>query len=114
VFATGVEVNEPLEAIGARDIRNRINRDPSPEEIENWVKGMQILLQDVEVEREYVYLDGYFIPSDSESVNFEGWAARHELPHMPHAEARSDHGVLARTIGNVNYWRERWLEESPD
>src|SRR5258706_163464 len=109
-FAKGVLIDESLEEIATKDIRSRFEREPESDEIANWLKGMRVLLKGIELGREYVYLDGYFIPSDSESVTFEGWTARHDLPHMPQAEARSDGTILDRSIGAINYWRTRRVE----
>jgi hypothetical protein len=86
-------------------------RDPTPDEIREWVEGTQDLLKGVEVGRSYVYLDGFVLPMDSEAVAFEGWAARHNLPHLPQTEAMVDRSVLDRTLGDRGYWRSRWIDE---
>src|SRR6476469_1354353 len=64
-FATGVLVNETLQEIGQRDVRRAWQRQPTEEEVREWVEAMQSLLQQVEVGRTYVYLDGFCLPMDS-------------------------------------------------
>jgi hypothetical protein len=103
-------VDEPLEQIGVRDLRNRWKSEPAPDDVNQWVSAMQILLKDVEVGREYGYLDGFFLPADTEKVAFEGWAARHDLPRMPQSQARADPAILERSIGAIDYWRARAVE----
>jgi hypothetical protein len=113
-FARGVLVDETLEEIGARDLRNRWKREPAAKDVIEWVGAMRILLKDVEVGREYVYLDGFFISSDAESVAFEGWAARHDLPRMPQSQARMGTDALDRSLGDIKYWRARRVARKED
>ena len=113
-FARGVLVDETLEKIAVRDLRNRWEKEPAPKDVVEWVEAMRILLKDVEVGREYVYLDGFFIAADAEKVAFEGWAARHGLPRMPQSQARVDANALERSLGDINYWRARWVARDDD
>jgi hypothetical protein len=108
-FATAVEVDEPLKQIALRDLTRRDGQGPEQADVADWVDVMSILLKEVEPGREYVYLDGFFLPADTESVNFEGWHARHTLPHLPHAQFRHDPRRLNETIGSKAYWDGRRL-----
>ena len=109
-FAKGVEIGESMQDVGRRDRGLWLHREPTEEEVAEWVQVMGILLKGVQVGRTYVYLDGYFLPADGEAVVFDGWAARHDLPRMPHAQAITDPAVLDRTLGNKEYWLQRRIE----
>lgn len=111
-FARAVVVDESLEQIGSRCLTTSLRREPLAKEIADWVSAMKILLKGIEVGREYVYLDGFIIPADSEAVRFEGWAARHDLPRMPQSQARGDADLLENSLGSTEYWRSRRIRDT--
>jgi hypothetical protein len=106
-FAKGVQVDEPLEDIGRRALERQPGRSASDEDVDDWVTGMRQMLEDVEVGQTYVYLDGLYLPADSEQVTFDGWAAHHDLPRLPQTLALTDAEVLDKTLGQKTYWTRR-------
>src|SRR4051812_13993920 len=90
-FANGIEVDEPLDEIAGRELAKWKNgRDLEKGEVDQWVEGMSVLLKNIEPGVEYVYLDGWFIQSDSESFEITGWHATHKFSHVPHMDALRD------------------------
>src|SRR5688572_5768660 len=69
-FAQGVLVNETWEATARRDLTNGWRKEPSEEEIGQWVEAMRELLAEVQVGRQYVCFDGLIIPTDAANVRF--------------------------------------------
>ena len=51
-FAKGVVVSEPWEETAKRDLRNR-GKEPTVDEVSEWVNAMKELLSDVRVGEEY-------------------------------------------------------------
>ena len=66
---------------------------------------MQAILQEVEVGRQYVCLDGLIIPRDAPGVNFRGWYADHRHAFVPQPAALGDSSVVENILSNVDYWR---------
>lgn len=110
-FARAEYIDEPIEKIAHRDLLRRRNDEPTTADIAEWVQVMRILQKGIQPGKTYVYLDGYCLPTDAEGIAFEGWAARHELLHLPHIDAMNDPKALDLTIGNRRYWRERAVPE---
>jgi hypothetical protein len=110
MFARAEYVDEPIEEIARRDLRARRDEEASAQDISEWVHVMRILLKGIEPGKLYAYLDGYCLPLDAEAIAFDGWAARHELPHLPHVDALNNPSALDLTIGSRRYWHERAIE----
>ena len=112
-FTFGKAASTPLslEEIGRRDLEGRSSTNPTADDVEEWAGAMRILLKGVVPGETYVYLDGFFLPANSEAVTFEGWVARHDLPRMPQAEAVTDRQILDRTLSDRRYWEDRRLPE---
>ena len=72
---------------------------------------MKILVKEVEVGKEYAYIDGWVFPTDQRGLRFDGWHARHELEQMPQAAALEDRTYLEQTLGSEEYWHARRIEE---
>ncbi len=102
-FARGVLIEQSLEEIAYQDLL-KWGSEPNWDEVEQWMDGMRELLSVVEEDREYVCLDGSFIPSDAKSIRFQGWYAAHDLPFVPQVRARLDPRVEAEILGNPKYW----------
>jgi len=111
MFARAEYIDEPIEEIGRRDLLARRNEEPSKEDVAEWVHVMRILQKGIEPGKLYAYLDGFCLPIDEQQIAFEGWAARHDLPHLPHVDALKNANVLDLTIGSERYWRERAIEQ---
>jgi hypothetical protein len=111
-FAKPVSVNLTLAQLGRLDLRNRSGEEPADDDVERWVRGMDILLRHIIPRETYVCLDGYFLPANSEAVTFEGWAARHDLPRLPQSEAVTNPRVLELTLANRGYWEQRRIESA--
>ena len=105
-FARGVLVEESLEELAVVDLEARKGTELELEDAGRWVEWMRTLLKAVEVGKEYVYLDGYFIDVETVPLRFEGWHSRHDLPWVPQRAALEDRSVIDDTIGNEEYWRE--------
>ena len=106
-FAVAVELNESWETTALRDLNNR-GKDfqPTEEDVAEWVEAMQELCSEVEVGEEYVYLDGWFIPRDTDEIMIEGMHSYHELTCVPQVEALRDKAILEEVLGNQDYWTE--------
>jgi len=108
-FARAVETNESLESLAAQDIGKREGSPPKPEEIRGWVEAMKELLQGVQLGKQYVVLDGRFIPTDQQALDFDGWHASHRLTFIPQIAALSDPSVLHDILTNEEYWQSHRL-----
>jgi hypothetical protein len=107
-FAVAVEVNESWEATALRDLKNRGEdfEEPSNDDIAAWIEAMQVMCEDLELGEEYVYLDGWFIPTSTDEINIEGMHSYHELEGVPQVIALEDKNVLTELLGNQEYWTE--------
>ncbi len=110
-FAKCVIVNESLESIVRRQLCGRWQREPSPEDVAREMEFMEIWLKHTAVGREYVYFDGCAIDAAYETLKFDGWHARHDLPFVPQVRALTAAGVRTTILGNKAYWVERHIEE---
>src|SRR5262249_8658382 len=106
-FAEAFETDESLESIGRRSLINmsRGGRDPE-EELRGWVAAMKVMLRDVHAGRRYVYLDGFYLPTD-EGIVLTGWAAQHAFGRLPHVVALHDPSFLEATLGDRAYWQKQ-------
>jgi hypothetical protein len=109
-FAECVEVDESWAETGERMIRNWYQREPELGEVEEWVGIMKILLKGVEPGGQYVYMDGYVIPTTAEGITIEGWHARHDLDFVPQVAAIDDPRVCDDILGSREYWQSNRLE----
>jgi hypothetical protein len=109
-FAKGVAVSEPWEETAKRDLRNRWRKEPTLDQVSEWVDFMKELLSDVRVGEEYVCLDGMIIPTTATSVRFEGWHSRHNLAFVPQVIALKDPSVMRSLLGAPSYWERTAVE----
>jgi hypothetical protein len=110
-FARGVVIDIPLADLAEQDLLGKYKARPTREQIDQWVEWMRLMMKSVQPEREYVYFDGSYFPSDSTTLEFEGIHARHNLPHVPQLAALRDLSVLGSTIGSPSYWQKRAITE---
>src|SRR5215210_3079207 len=79
-FARGVEIEQSLVELAEEDLTAKFDTKPSDVDVARWVEWMSVLLKGVEPGRDYVYLDGFYVPADTGPLGFEGWHAHHDLP----------------------------------
>jgi hypothetical protein len=108
-FARAEEVELTWEELAHKDLDGQLGRQPSSREIKEWISFMKILLKDLKLGKEYVYIDGWVFPADSRSLRFDGWHAHHELDFVPQAAALGDRTALDQTLGSREYWESRKL-----
>jgi len=115
-FAVAVEVNESWEETALRDLKGRGPdfEPPTPDDVATWVEAMQVMCEELEVGEEYVYLDGWFIPTDTEEISMEGMHSYHEINCVPQVEALQDKAVIEELLGNEEYWMENQVPEDDD
>jgi hypothetical protein len=104
-FAEGTEVPESWQATADRTICALYQRRPEAGEVKEWIDFMKILLKGVEAGQQYVYFDGYVIPTSAAGVTIEGWHAQHDLDFVPQVAALSDPGVSDRLLCSRQYWQ---------
>ena len=104
-FARGILVDETWEATARRDLINQSGQEPLQEDIDDWVASMKALLEEVEVDQEYVCLDGLIIPTNATSVRFEGWHSRHDFDFVPQVAALKNENVGREFLNNPAYWQ---------
>jgi hypothetical protein len=114
-FAVAVEVNESWEETALRDLNGRgPNFQPTREDVEAWIQAMQVMCEELEPGEEYIYLDGWFIPRNTDEIVVEGMHAYHELDCVPQVKALSDKSILEEVLGNQDYWTENAVPPDDD
>lgn len=108
-FARAVEVDESWEAIAHRDLANFAKQEPEASDLAEHADALRDLHADVVEGVTYVCLDGLFIPSDAESVRFDGWHARHNLDFVPQRAALTDSRLIQSILANREYWTKNAL-----
>jgi hypothetical protein len=111
-FARAVEVDETWEELAHRDLDGKWGKNPNDEDIVEWIGAMQELHADLELGKQYVYLDGLFISTDAGGLNFQGWHSNHCLDFVPQVKACEDYFVTEEILGNREYWRRTATPES--
>lgn len=113
-FAVAVELNESWEETARRDLSGRgPDFEPATEEdIQSWVEAMQVMCEELEPGEQYVYLDGWFIPRETEEIVIEGMHSYHELNCVPQVVALTDKSIIEEVLSNKDYWIEN--EVPPD
>jgi hypothetical protein len=115
-FAVAVEVNESWEATALRDLKNRGPDfdEPTKDDVAAWVEAMQVMCEDLELGEEYVYLDGWFIPTSTDEITIEGMHSNHELEGVPQVIALEDQSIITELLGNEEYWTENQVPPDED
>jgi hypothetical protein len=110
-FARAKSVDLSWDQLAHRDLDGKWGSQPSPEDVSEWIEFMKILLKDITLGEEYVYLDGWIFPADSSALQFNGWHAHHELGKLPQIESLKEPLLLERTLGSIQYWQDRKLPD---
>ncbi len=110
-FARAEEVDLTWEQLAHNDLDGKWGRQPTAEEVSEWIGLMTVLLKGIEPGRQYAYIDGWVFAINETNLQFEGWHARHELSRVPQAAAVKDATALDRTLRNKEYWDTRQIEE---
>ncbi len=110
-FAKGIETDEPLSDLARRDLANLQGKTPDKKDISQWVAYMRGILADVKPGKEYVYLDGVFVPSDATGIKYIGEHAMHNLDFVPQVKALEDESVIESILTNVDYWQRNALSD---
>ena len=110
-FAEGVELATTWEELAREDENGRFHKEPSAEQIREWVEAMKEILDGVMVGKRYAILDGTVFPADSKAIEFNGWHAHHRFDVLPQRKALHDRSVLEQTLASRHYWQENALPE---
>ncbi|HWA28469.1 MAG TPA: hypothetical protein VG734_22660 [Lacunisphaera sp.] len=89
-------------------------RNPTQNEITEWVAWMEILLKGLRAGQQYVYLDGWMIAASSTSVHIDGWHSRHDFDFVPHVSASAGERPVAEILGSTNYWQSTHIANEDD
>ena len=114
-FGRVVDVDRTYTAIVHEDFTNR-GVSAEDEDIEHGAEWMAGALADLSIGDIVVYLDGSYLPLDTENFAYDGWHAQHDFDRLPHAIALEQPNALRETLGVREYWDERELvdEEAED
>jgi hypothetical protein len=109
-FARAERCDLTWEELAHNDLDGKYGKQPSQEDVDEWIGFMKILTKNLEPGKQYAYIDGWVFPIDKRQLSFEGAHARHNLEAVPQATALSDRESLEQTLGNPGYWQERKIE----
>lgn len=70
-------------------------------DIVEWTEVVRRLCGDLEEGREYVYLDGFALPTDAGGIDLVGWHSQHDLDRLPHLEHDE---TWRKTLENPRWW----------
>jgi hypothetical protein len=104
-FAEGVMVNESWQDTANRTIRVKQQRNPLPGEVEEWIGFMKMLLKEVEPGEQYVYFDGFVIPTTASGITIEGWHSNHDLDVVPQIAALRGDEVWDLRLCSLQWWQ---------
>lgn len=107
-FARARVVRGTWNELALRDL-SRWHAPPSEEDVDEWIGAMKVLLKHVELGKQYVCLDGFFIPTDAPGVEIEGWHSQHSLDYVPQVAALDDYFVMENILSSEEYWRSHAL-----
>ncbi len=110
-FARAEPCDLTWEQLAHRDLDGKYGRQPSQEDIDEWIGFMKMLTQEIEPGKEYVYIDGWVFPADETDLRFEGMHSWHELAVVPQLAALADRKSLDQTLANRLYWDEHNLDQ---
>jgi hypothetical protein len=104
-------LNTTWETLAREDMKGRWHKEPSEQEVAEWVVAMKEILADVKVGEQYVILDGTVFRTDSRDVEFGGWHSHHRLTRLPQVDALEDETVLKNVLSNKQYWIDNELPD---
>ena len=108
-FARATRCNMTREQLAHYDLDGKYGKQPTREDIAEWIGFMKMFTKDIQLGEEYAYLDGYAIPVSERNLQFDGIHALHDLEVVPQTAALQDRKWIENTIGNKNYWNDRKL-----
>lgn len=109
-FARAERCELTWEQLAHNDLDGKYGRQPSQEEVDEWIGYMKLLTKDLVISKQYAYIDGWVFPVDEVQLRFEGAHARHHLAAVPQTMALSDRESLQQTLGNREYWDARRID----
>jgi hypothetical protein len=89
---------------------NLADHEAEESEIEDLASWMERAVARFRCGDVVVYLDGAYHHHAERDLRFEGWFAEHDLPVLPHAEARTRND-LDGVLGKAAYWFDRELPD---
>lgn len=110
-FARAEECDLTWEQLAHRDLDSMGRRQPTQEDIDEWIGFMKLLTQDIEPGKEYVYIDAWVFPVGETNLRFTGMHAWHELDVVPQVAALADRKALGQTLENPHYWDQRKIDQ---
>lgn len=108
-FAVAAEIDKTWEEIAVEDLYAYSKKQPTDEEIAEWVETMKAMQSELELGKTYVYLDGIFIPADEVNFSMEGWYAEHEFALVPQVAALNIPEIKKLILSNPEYWRKNQI-----
>lgn len=105
-FAAGVEIDKSWNEIAREDLFGYSKKEPSEKEVAEWIDFMKGMMAHVEVGRDYIYLDGYFIPTDEGPFEAEGWHSKHNFSEPPQVTAMDHPEIIGTILSKREYWDE--------
>jgi hypothetical protein len=109
-FAEGVKINESWEDTGNRIVRALYQREPELGEGNEWIEFMKILLKGIQSGEQYVYFDGYVIPTTAEGITIEGWHSHHNLDCVPQVAALTKPEIRDDLLCCREYWQSNRVQ----
>jgi hypothetical protein len=106
-----IEVNESWEQTAVRTLRALYEREPEPSQCEEWIGFMKILLKGIKPDQQFVYLDGWVIPTTANHVRIEGWHSQHNLEFVPQVAALHDPEIRTSLLSSREYWGSTAIED---
>lgn len=97
------------EQLAYYDLDGKYGKQPTRENIAEWIGFMKMFTKDIQLGEEYAYLDGFVLPVFERNLHFNGIHARHDLEVVPQTVALLDRKLIENTIGNRSYWNDRKL-----
>lgn len=110
-FARAEKCDLTWEELAHKDLDGKFGKQPSQEDIDEWIAFMKIFTKDIELGKQYVYIDSFAIAVDAAHVRFEGLHARHDLNGIPQTKALLDPKIMDRTLGSRVYWDQRRVDQ---
>lgn len=110
-FARVVDVDRTYGDIAREDFAARGDTTIEEEDVEHAAQWMADAMADLVVGDIVVYLDGSYLPLDTENFAYDGWFAQHDFDRLPHAVALEQPTALRDTLGEKQYWIDRELED---
>ena len=103
-FARCTIIDDPWIELAKRDLRFDSDKNLNDDDLQDWVSIMQELLLEMHVDGEYVYLDGFAVPTDVPGIRAKGIHTSHDLNYVPQMAVLKDPSILESVLRNPEYW----------